>query len=154
MRRAAALALLILLPACGGGGGTTAPPPVAAPPGPLQANISILVANPVVSSGGVPGFVHSLRFALHVSESAGIGANLNGVGLAVFDAADSRLELTEIGADMLPGGNRLSANGSRDLDLTIGFNSDPLSGRYAHVLVNTTDDRGHNVLVPSERLHF
>jgi hypothetical protein len=145
----------VALPRCGGGsGGTTPTPPVTASPAPSRANISIAVANPLVSSGGVPGFAHSLRFGLHLAESAGIGVNLNAIGLAVFDVTGARLELTEVGASAIPGGNRLGANASRDFDLAIGFNSDPLPGRFAHVLVDTTDDRGNSVLVPSERLFF
>ena len=40
------------------------------------------------------------------------------------------------------------------LHVTLGFNSDPLSGRFILVGVGTTDDRGHNTTFISDRVVF
>jgi hypothetical protein len=146
---------LALAPAgCGGGGGAAPTPPSTMPPGPSRANISLTVTSYTATSGGVPGFAYSLRFAMRVRESAGVGANLNFIRLGMYSPTGSVLELTETGSDGFPGGNRLDANGTRDFDLTMGFDSDPLGGRFAHVGVGTTDDIGNDSLAVSERLYF
>lgn len=148
------LGMALALPGCGGDGGTTPTPTPTPTPGPSQANITVTISNPTYFTGGVPGFGYRLQFGLNVRESAGLGANINFVRLEVYDAAGSLLERTENGANTVPGGNRLNPNSSRDFNVTMGFNSDPLSGRFILIGLGTTDDRGNTQVAVSQRLFF
>lgn len=148
------LGMALALPGCGGDSGTTPTPAPTPTPGPSQANITVTINNPTYFSGGVPGYGYSLEFALNVRESAGLGANINFVRLEIYNASGSLLERSENGANTVPGGNRLNPNASRDFNVTMGFNSDPLSGRYVLIGLGTTDDRGNTQVAVSDRLFF
>jgi len=148
------LGLALALPGCGGGDSTTPTPTPTPTPGPTQANVTVTINNPTYGPGGTAGFGYSLEFGLNVRESAGLGANINFVRLEIFNASGSLLERSENGANTVPGGNRLNPNSSRDFNVILGFNSDPLNGRYVVIRLGTTDDRGHAQVASSTNLLF
>ena len=148
------LGIALALPGCGGDSSSTPTPTPTPTPGPTAANIAVTINNPTAFSGGVPGFGYSLQFGLNVRESAGLGANINFVRLEIYNASGSLLERTENGANTVPGGNRLNPNSSRDFNVTMGFNSDPVSGRFVLIGLGTTDDRGNTQVAVSDRLFF
>lgn len=140
-----ALALCALLPACGGGGDGAM-----TPSGPSQAQITATVTNPVLDFSSRPGFVYEMRFTLTVAESAGLGANFNFIRADFFTASGTLLERQEITASQL---GRVPPSQSISAQILIGFNSDPLPGRYTVVTFNFTDDRGNNISV-NVRINF
>lgn len=122
--------------------------------GPSQASIAVTIQSPTYGTSSRPGFGYELQFGLRVTESAGLGANLNFVRLEVYDAAGAMLERQEIGSNVFTGGNRLGANSSRDFAVLMGFNADPRAGRFVRIGVGTTDDRNNTQVAISDRLFF
>ena len=141
--------LLTLAAGCGDGNNssTTAPTPTPTPtpPQPSQASITVEVLGfGAVASGSGNLFAIGLR----LTETAGVGANINFIRLEVFRATGEFEERQEIGAGQITsqtGSNRLAANSTRDLNpVLFTFNATVKSGRIIRVTTGFTDDRGNN----------
>ena len=142
-------ALLALAAGCGDGNNgsptTPTPTPTPTPSQPSQASITVQVLGfGAITSGQGNLFGIGLR----VTESAGVGANINFIRLDVFRATGQFEERKEIGAGQITaqtGSNRLTANSTRDLDPVLFlFNATVKKGRIIRVTVGFTDDRGNN----------
>ena len=154
VRVAAVLTLAIVaafLSACGDDNGPTSPgsvianPPPPPPPRPSRANLSV----EVLSFGGVGSGQGNLFFVeFQMTESAGLGANINFFRLEVFRATGELEERREIGADEIvavTGSNRLEANQSRTESVGFLFRATVKRGRTLHLTVGFTDDQGNNI---------
>lgn len=141
----AASALVVILTGCGGGGGggTTTPTPI----GPTQARITVTATSPVVSFSPRVGFTYRVVVPATITESAGLGANINYVRLRQIYLG-LEVERSEISsADLIAstGSNRLNASASRNINLIYDVNDPrPSSGILTF---NFTDDRSNTQAV-------
>ena len=142
--------LLALVAGCNGNGGsstspTPAPPPPA-PPQPMEASIAV----DVLGFGGIAsGQGNLFGIGLRMTESAGVGVNINFIRLEVFRATGEFEERQEIGSGQIivqTGSNRLEGNSTRTLDpVVFSFNATVKVGRVLRVTIGFTDDFGNNV---------
>lgn len=138
-------AAVAILTGCGGGdgGGTTIPTQT----GPTQARITVTASRPVVSFSPRAGFTYRVTVPTTITESAGLGANINYVRLRQIYLG-LEVERSEISsADLIAstGSNRLSANAARNITLVYDVNDPrPTSGILTF---NFTDDRGNTQAV-------
>lgn len=138
--RTAAIPLLLILSSCGGDASSPTSTPV--PTAPTRANLQVtLVGSPVLSFGTVRNF--ALSYSIRVTESGGVGANMNFIRLEARIGTIS-VERQEIGAQTIiaqAGTNRIEARGSRDFNISQEFNN----GNADNVLltISFTDDRGN-----------
>jgi hypothetical protein len=142
-----ALAGLLAVPiaACGGGGGgggTPAPNPV---PQVTQARITVTCSPYTLALSPLAAFNFRITIPCTVSESAGLGANMNFVRLRLT-VGGVEIERQEIGANTIisqTGSNRLNASQSRTNNYIFDFNSAAATGGILEF--NFTDDRGNNL---------
>jgi hypothetical protein len=140
-----ALAGLLVVPfaACGSsGGGTPAPNPV--PAGPSRASITVTCSAFTLTLSPLQGFNYRISFPCTITESAGLGANLNFVR-ASFTAGGVEIERQEIGANTIiavNGSNRIPASGRLQGNFVFDFNAGNATG--GRLEFNFTDDRGNN----------
>ena len=141
--------LLALTAGCGGdsNGSTTTPTPTTtSTPQASQASVTVQVLG-FGALGSDQGNLFAIR--LRLTESAGVGVNINFIRLEVFRATGEFEERQEIGAGQITsqtGSNRLAANSTRDLDpVLFTFNATIKSGRTIRVTVGLTDDLGNNL---------
>ena len=155
LRKLVALAAVVVaaLPSCSSSS-PTPPTPVVTTPAVTAARIAVTLSSVTGRSSTIAGFAYQVSFGLRLAESAGLGANLNFIRMEIYTAGGTLLERLEIGANSFTGGNRLLANQTRDFNVTMGFNSDPIAGRFLLIGVGTTDDRGNNTTFTSERFVF
>lgn len=128
---------------CGDSDSGTSPTPTTSV-GPSAANISGTVTNVGVLGTGSGNIV---VFDLTLTESAGVGANINFIRLEVFRATGEFEERQEIGSGAITaqtGSNRLDASGTRVFNVGFAFNATIKTGRVMRVTVGLTDDRGNN----------
>jgi hypothetical protein len=141
MRKLPAFVLLAaaFLPSCGDDG-------PAMPSGPSQATITVTQtgqAQVCVSPSATANL--RLRAPIRITESAGLGANINFVRLSLFRGTTEieRREVTAAAVTSGLGTNRVAANGTVTATLSIDFNSSDFD--TFRLDFNFTDDRG-NVL--------
>lgn len=142
--------LLAFLAACDGDSNPSSPTPTPAPPQASQANISVSVTPGLViveqaSTGGfcTPFIRFIARFNVVVTESAGLGGNINFVNVAW---ADGSATLLNYGADQVvsaAGTNHVNARSS--LTVPLGMEFCILRSRSVRVTVDFTDDRGNRM---------
>jgi hypothetical protein len=144
--RAVALALAVTLPACGGG--SDSPTPIPTPAGPSQANITVTCqgtnqASTLVTTSPRAGFQFRIIWPCSVTESAGLGANINFVRMTLTRPT-TVLEVVEVsGNDIVAstGSNRINASSTRNANIQFDFNAgDATAGRLTF---SFTDDRGN-----------
>jgi len=131
--------------ACGGGGGSGSPTTPNTPAAPTQANITVTAGAPTVTFSPRSGFSIRLTVRSTISESAGLGANINFVRMR-FIRGGVEVERQEISsADLIlqTGSNRLNASGSRTIDLIFDTNAETATS--AILVYGFTDDRGNNL---------
>ena len=122
--RAAALglaALALIAGACGDKGNDGP----AAPAGPTAAKISVSASTPTVGLSPRAGFTYRINVPVTIQESAGVGANIDRLRLALIGGGRT-LETQDIGsADVIAvtGSNRLAAGGTRSFTLTFDVNA-------------------------------
>jgi hypothetical protein len=140
--------LLLTLGACGDGDSgtttTTSPTPTPTPTTPSAADISVDILS-FGAAGSSMG--NAFEIGLRMTESAGLGANINFVRLEVFTALGAFEERQEIGSGSIiaqTGSNRLEGNATRTLNALFGFNATIKSGRIIQVTIGFTDDRGNS----------
>lgn len=141
----AAGALMGVLPGCGGGGGNGPTGPTPAPP--TQAQITVTTTGPVRTSSPRAGFTYRITVPVTITESAGLGANINYVQLRQIYLG-TEIERSEISsADLIAatGSNRLDANATRSISLVFDVNDDRATSGF--VTFNFTDDRGNTLTV-------
>lgn len=147
--RLVVLPMLCLLSACGGSssGTSSSPSTSATPAGPTQARIVVTAGAPTFSRSPTAGFSNRDTIAVTVSESAGLGANINFFRYTQ-SIAGRVVEVSEIGSTAIiaqTGSNRLNASQSRSFSLFFDNNQ---SATTVYLLtVNFTDDRGNNLQV-------
>ncbi len=130
------------LPPVGPSGVTngTLPPP---PPPP-----SAVISVEVLDFGGLATGQGNLFFVeFKMTESAGVGANINFVRLEVFRATGELEERQEIGAGQIlaeSGSNRLEASQTREESVLFGFRATVKKGRTLRLTIGFTDDQGNN----------
>jgi hypothetical protein len=142
-----ALAGLLAIPiaACGGsssGGGTTTP---STPAGPTQARITVTCSPYTLTLSPLVGFNYRISVPCTITESAGLGANMNFIRLRLT-IGGAEVERQEIGANAIiaqTGSNRLGANATRTNTYIFDFNNGNATG--AILDFNFTDDRGNNL---------
>ena len=143
--------LLALTAGCGGDSNgstttTTPTPTTTSTPQASQASVTVQVLG-FGALGSDQGNLFAIR--LRLTESAGVGVNINFIRLEVFRATGEFEERQEIGAGQITsqtGSNRLAANSTRDLDpVLFTFNATIKSGRTIRVTVGLTDDLGNNL---------
>jgi hypothetical protein len=142
-----ALCCAMVLPACGGGDSpAAATPPAPTPtPGPSQATITVTCNSFSVATSSRAGFSFRITFPCTISESAGLGANMNFIR-ARFTRGGVEVERQEIGANDIIAGfgsNRVNANATVTGTFFFDFNRGDATGGILDF--NFTDDRG-NVL--------
>lgn len=143
--RPLAILLAIVLPACGGGSST--PNPVPTPAGPTQANINVTcqgtsAAGNLVTSSPRSGFSFRIIWPCVITESAGLGANINFVRMTLTRPTVI-LEVVEIsGNDIVAstGSNRINASSTRNANIGFDFNAGDATAGVLQF--NFTDDRG------------
>ena len=134
--------LTAVLPACGGGGGSSTSP---TPTGPTQAKITVTAGAPVVTFSPRAGFTFRVTVAVTITESAGLGANINFIRLR-FIAGGVEIERQEISsADiiLISGSNRLNASSTRSFNAIFDTNAEAATSGI--LVFNFTDDRGNNL---------
>lgn len=113
--------------------------------GPSRAEIDL----EITGAGFVAtGMGNATAFNFTLTESAGLGANINFIRVDLFTANGEFLERQEFGAGQVTSGtgsNRLNANESRDIEALFFFRATVKTGRLITLTVGLTDDRG-NVL--------
>jgi hypothetical protein len=98
-----------------------------------------------VSFSPRPGFQLRLTVPTALTESAGLGANINFVRMQ-FIVGSVVIEVQEISsADLIvaTGSNRLNASSTRNITLNFDNNARPATS--AVILYDFTDDRGNNL---------
>jgi hypothetical protein len=141
------LFLVLAVVGCGGDSGTTPTPTTtttSVPAGPSAANITLTIIGAGALGSGQGNLV---QFQIRLQESAGLGANINFIRVDVYRATGQFEERQEIGSGQIvnqTGTNRLNANETRNMTVTIGFNATIKSGRIIRFTVGMTDDRGNN----------
>lgn len=138
-----------LLVACSDDSGPTSPGNVIAeptpPPRPSRADLSL----EVLSFGALGSGQGNLFFVeFRMTESAGLGANINFFRLEVFRATGEFEERKEIGANdvvAVTGSNRLEANQTRTESVVFLFRSTVKRGRTLRLTVGFTDDNGNEI---------
>jgi hypothetical protein len=148
------LALTLALTGCGETNPLNPNPQPTPTPAAARAVVTLSLDNARIDTGQVQGFGWALVATLRLAETAGLAATVDFVRLDLYRPDDSLLERTQLGGNQLPGGNTLAARGARDIALALGFNNDPLPGRYIIVSVFTTDARGNALVTSSGRLTF
>ena len=154
-RMSTALALAAMLGGCGESNVVNPTPSPTPTPTPARAVVGIALDKIGIDVGKLPGFQFALVFNMKVTESGGLGANIDYIRLDVFLADGTALERTQLGSGQIPGGNRLAASAARDFTaVSLGFSSEILTGRYVIVSVGTTDDKGNGQVATSGKLIF
>jgi hypothetical protein len=132
----------------GSSSGTTSPSPTpttTVPAGPSAANITVTILDAAyVATGGG----NAVGFELRITESAGLGANINFIRVDVFRATGLFEERQEIGSGQIiaqTGSNRLEASQTRNMTAILTFNATVKRGRILRLTLGTTDDRGNSV---------
>jgi hypothetical protein len=134
------------LSACGGGGGGGVTTPNNAAAGPSQANIVVTQnGQGQVCFSPLTEFSYRLRLPVRISESAGLGANMNFFRLSLLRGG-VEVERQEATANAIISGlgtNRLAASGNITATITMDFNSDNFdTARFAF---SFTDEKGNNL---------
>jgi hypothetical protein len=155
MRKCAALLLVLSLGGCGGGGSSNAPTPPTTQPGPTAASITVTQSSQgQLCFSPAAGFSYRLRLPIRISESAGLGANINFARLTLF-LRGVEVERREIGSAAIIAGvgtNRLNPRETQNVIITFDFNNDTFDS--SRLEINFSDDRGnvHNIAVPITNL--
>jgi len=124
-------------------------------PTPARANVTMTLTGISLENDKAAGFFWALVANVKLNESAGVAATIDYIRLDMFLPNNTLLERTQLSGAQIPGGNALSANGVRDFPaLALGFNQDPITGRYLVVSVATTDARGNAQVTSSGQLIF
>jgi hypothetical protein len=114
-------------------------------------DVEILNIGALVSGQGNLLFVE-----IRITESAGLGANINFARLEVFRATGELEERAEIGANDIiegVGDNRLEAKATEEATLTFLFRATVKTGRQLELTLGFTDDNRNNIEV-SDRFIF
>lgn len=140
------MAGVMALAGCGGGGSSpTAPAPTAAV-------LSVTEnPNPIIAGQGAQGFALSAIFNVVVTESAGIGANVNFVNVTLRDATTGvEVGTVNLGANQIvqdAGSNHVPAKGTLTIPNFAILYTLPLGGRQATLTIalQMQDDAGNVV---------
>ena len=158
MRRVAAtlgLGLALTLTGCGETNPLNPNPQPTPTPAPARANVTMTLTGITIDNDKAAGFYWALVANLRLNESAGAAATIDYIRLDMFLPNNTLLERTQLSGAQIPGGNALSASGVREFPaLALGFNQDPITGRYIIVSVATTDARGNAQVTSSGQLIF
>jgi hypothetical protein len=128
------------------------PTPTAAP---ARAVVTLSLTGISLENDKVAGFFWALVSNMRVSETAGVAATIDYIRLDMFLPNNTLIERTQLSGSQIPGGTALAARGTRDFPaLALGFNQDPITGRYLVVSVGTTDARGNVQVTTSGQLIF
>jgi hypothetical protein len=145
LKRCAVLCLALVLPSCGGGGGGNGPNPV---PTPAPVSAAVLrveqTATATLCVSPLSGFNFRIFIPFRITESAGLGANVNFVRFSLLRGG-AEVERHEIGANdiiRVAGTNHISANGSISGRLIFDFNQSNFDTDRTEF--NFTDDRSNN----------
>ncbi|HJZ76551.1 MAG TPA: hypothetical protein VKE51_32675 [Vicinamibacterales bacterium] len=134
----AAGAVMMLLPAC-----SRDSPAAPSPTGPSQARISVTASAPLLAFSPRPGFAFRITVPATITESAGLGANIDFVRLQQMfrGVAVERSEISAVDLIAATGSNRLDANSTRNINLIYDVND----GRATSGILTFgfTDDRGN-----------
>lgn len=139
-------ALALSLAACGDSdGGMTDPTPMTTSttsiPAQAQIQLEILSAGALVSGQG-----NAFGVSIRITESGGVGANINFARLEVFRATGELEERQEVGAGQIIAGvgdNRLEANTSEEATVTFFFRATVKTGRTLTFTMGFTDDNSN-----------
>jgi hypothetical protein len=149
------LGLALTLTGCGETNPLNPNPQPTPTPTPARANVTLTLTGITIDTNKAVGFAWALVANLRLNESAGVAATIDYIRLDLYLANNTLLERTQLSGSQIPGGNALSASGVRDFPaLALGFNQDPLTGRYIVVSVATTDARGNAQVTSSGQLIF
>jgi hypothetical protein len=141
----AAGALMVVLPGCGGGGSTPTSPATPAPA--TQARITVTATAPSVTLSPRPAFTYRITVPATITESAGLGANINYVRLReiYLGVEIERSEISSADLIVATGSNRLNASATRAISLIFDVNDDRATSGI--LTFNFTDDRGNTLAV-------
>jgi hypothetical protein len=157
-RRAAAglcLSAALAFSGCGEVTPLTPDPGPTPTPAPARANVGLSLTGIAIDFGTVPGYTYAIVSNVRLTESGGVAATIDYIRLDFHLPNNSLLERTQLSGGQIPGGTALAARGTRDFQaLGLGFNNDPLTGRYIVISVQTTDARGNVQVVTSGQLIF
>jgi hypothetical protein len=148
MKKLTAALLVSVLPACGGGGGSPGgTTPVTQPP---VARASITMAQTTVGQiciSPVPNKVLRIKLPMRITESAGLGFNINAIRLSLFLGATEteRAEMTANAIIAIRGSNHVNARGVVDITLSHDLNASVGSYDSIRYLAQFTDDRGNDI---------
>jgi hypothetical protein len=124
-------------------------------PTPARANVTMTLGGIRIDEGKAPGFSWAIVTNLRLNETAGVAATIDYIRLDFYLPNNSLLERTQLSGAQIPGGNAITASGVRDFTaLALGFNQDPITGRYVVISVATTDARGNAAVAMSGQLIF
>lgn len=124
-------------------------------PLPARANVAMTLAGIRIDADKVQGYSWALVTNVRLNESAGVSATIDYIRLDLFLPNNTMIERTQLSGGQIPGGTALAASGVRDFTaLALGFNADPITGRYVIVSVATTDARGNAQVTSSGQLIF
>lgn len=138
-----ALWSVLVLSSCGGEGGSPTSP---TPTGPRQATITVSCGQYDVSFSPRVGFSFRLTAPCTVTESTGLGANMNFVrlNLTLGGVLVERHDISSADIMVQTGSNRLNASQARSSSYTWDFNRGDATG--GTIEFGFTDDRGNNLV--------
>ena len=142
------VAIVSLLPACGGGGSPSAPAPVPTPVAATRASISMVQASQgQICLSPVAGKTLRIKIPMRISESAGLGFNINAIRLSLYSGANEveRSEMTANNIVGVLGSNHVAALGVVSIMMSHDVNADAGSYDSLRYLAQFTDDRGNNI---------
>jgi hypothetical protein len=156
-RSAAALAigLALALSGCGETNPLNPNPQPTPTPAPSKAVVVMTLDAIRIDDHKAAGFFWAIVANMRLNETGGVAATIDYIRLDLFLPNNTLLERTQMSGAQIPGGNALAARGLRDFtNLALGFNQDPITGRYIVISVGTTDARGNVLVVSSGQLIF
>ncbi len=140
--------LTCLLVACGGGDSPSRPTPVATPTPASRAQFTANISpDPVTATPNTAGTAWRVSYTLRISESAGLGGNVNYVNVSLTDICGQALPAMNNGANEIirwAGTNHIAGRGSLSIPLAWEyygcFRTQRVTFRHE---VSLTDDRGN-----------
>jgi hypothetical protein len=133
---------LLAFTGCGGKDDPTAPTPTAAVFNVTQS------PNPIIAGTGSQGFQYTAAFTISVTESAGVGGNVNFVNVTLRNVTTgvelNTVNFTATDVFNRAGTNHIAAKGTLNIPLSVIY-SLALGGRQATmtIAVQIGDDAGH-----------
>jgi hypothetical protein len=137
----ACLVIVAAVTACGGSSSSSPTAPTT--PTVTQAKITVTAAAPTISISPLANFNYRIVVPVTVTESAGLGANINFIRLSqIFGGAEiERQEISASGIVAQTGSNRLAAGSTRNFNLTYDVNDGRATS--GQLDFNFTDDRSN-----------